>query len=158
MNERYVERERERGGRGRQEGEGRERGIDIGPNSPQLLFQIIRNTLTNTSIIGSIVMEFCITSVYVTLIFSLCTTLVTVIGTVSGYNVTQLVYICFELFFLKIYLTVAITFVSKMNTRENITASMMDTIFYHSILYLRLFTVLYSFHAVTFLAISIENQ
>ena len=92
LNERYVERERERErGRGRQEGEGRERGIDIGPNSPQLLFQIIRNTLTNTSIIGSIVMEFCITSVYVTLIFSLCTTLVTVIGTVSGYNVTQLV-------------------------------------------------------------------
>ena len=92
LNERYVEREREReGGRGRKEGEGRERGIDIGPNSPQLLFQIIRNTLTNTSIIGSIVMEFCITSVYVTLIFSLCTTLVTVIGTVSGYNVTQLV-------------------------------------------------------------------
>ena len=90
LNERYVERERERG-RGRKEGEGRERGIDIGPNSPQLLFQIIRNTLTNTSIIGSIVMEFCITSVYVTLIFSLCTTLVTVIGTVSGYNVTQLV-------------------------------------------------------------------
>ena len=103
LNERYVERERERerGGRGRHEGEGRERGIDIGPNSPQLLFQIIRNTLTNTSIIGSIVMEFCITSVYVTLIFSLCTTLVTVIGTVSGYNVTQLVYICFELFFFK---------------------------------------------------------
>ena len=92
LNERYVERERERErGRGRKEGEGRERGIDIGPNSPQLLFQIIRNTLTNTSIIGSIVMEFCITSVYVTLIFSLCTTLVTVIGTVSGYNVTQLV-------------------------------------------------------------------
>ena len=94
LNERYVERERERErerGRGRQEGEGRERGIDIGPNSPQLLFQIIRNTLTNTSIIGSIVMEFCITSVYVTFIFSLCTTLVTVIGTVSGYNVTQLV-------------------------------------------------------------------
>ena len=98
LNERYVERERERG-RGRKEGEGRERGIDISPNSPQLLFQIIRNTLTNTSIIGSIVMEFCITSVYVTLIFSLCTTLVTVIGTVSGYNVTQLVYICFELVF-----------------------------------------------------------
>jgi hypothetical protein len=60
--------------------------------------------------------------------------------------------------FLNMYLTVAITLVSKMNTRENITASMMDTIFYHSILYLRLFTVLYSFHAVTFLAISIENQ
>ena len=90
LNERYVDRERERG-RGRKEGEVRERGIDIGPNSPQLLFQIIRNTLTNTSIIGSIVMEFCITSLYVTLIFSLCTTLVTVIGTVSGYNVTQLV-------------------------------------------------------------------
>ena len=99
MKDTYRERE---GGRGRQEGEGRERGIEIGPNSPQLLFQIIRNTLTNTSIIGSIVMEFCITSVYVTLIFSLCTTLVTVIGTVSGYNVTQLVYICFELVFLNI--------------------------------------------------------
>ena len=56
------------------------------------------------------------------------------------------------------YLAVGITFVSKMNTRENITASMMDTIFYHSILYLRLFTVLYSFHAVTLLAISIENE
>jgi hypothetical protein len=86
LNERNVERERETG-----EGEGRERGVDVGPNSPQLLFQIIRSTLTNTSIIGSIVIEFCITSVYVTLIFSLCTTLVTVIGTVSGYNVTQLV-------------------------------------------------------------------